>query len=81
MSGDGMNEVVTFNLSMPKGFHDNVEATFPDSDPFRSIAQRAAAEVYQLVQMRWYTAVTGAMRWEQSQEAAIVHTNQGLEYL
>jgi hypothetical protein len=60
-------------MAVSKEFYDIAEATFPENPdaPFEAITDLAAREMQQLLHLRWLASVTGAMRWPESQEAAI----------
>jgi hypothetical protein len=63
-------------MEVSKAFYDIAEATFPDNvdAPFALITESATKEMMRLLHLRWLASVTGAMRWPESQEAAIYRT-------
>jgi hypothetical protein len=57
-------------------FMDKVSAVFPDDHykPFKKMVNQLAADMITLTKLRYEAAVSGAMRWEKSQEAGIIAT-------
>lgn len=74
-------DALTVDFKMPRGFIAMAEATFPEGQAFDSTLLRAAQEMQRLTDLRWAAAVSGAMRWGWSQEAAIRRTCCGIDYI
>ena len=60
-------------ISVSKNFYDLAEVTFPDNidTPFKALTSYASREMVRVLELRWLAAVSGAMRWPESQEAMI----------
>lgn len=60
-------------------FMDKVTAVFPDDNykPFKRMVNQLAADMMSLTKLRYDAAISGAMRWESSQEACIMVTTGG----
>lgn len=65
-------------LFVQDGFRELVEQIYPDDQdmPFRKIVRDAQKKVFAYAAMRYNFAISGAMRWESSQEAAIRATGE-----
>ena len=57
-------------------FMDKVSVVFPDDNykPFKRMVEQLATDMTMLTKLRYEAAVSGAMRWEESQEAGIIAT-------
>lgn len=63
-------------LLVDQQFMDHVTSIYPDDCyvPYKFIIDKARLEIIALTKMRYDAAMSGAMRWTWSQEAAIVST-------
>ena len=67
------NEGSVSGLYVGPGYRDLVRRVFPDDQdaPFKRFVHEAQDRIHKLAAMRYHAAISGAMRWTWSQEAAI----------
>lgn len=73
-----MNQfILTFDYN-PDGF---IPITFDNPKKFMSLfLKQATKDAQEIIRLRYWASISGAMRWENSQEAAIIRRGNHYDY-